>query len=140
MSQPPPSLSPRFRRARRVHERGDLDQAERLYADILRRDPDHFDALQLLAMLNYQRGAPDATLALLRAALRVDRSRADAHTDLGLVLIAMARFEEALSSYEAALAAAPHDPDALNGPGAPQLRLDRTLAAGGSFERAIALA
>jgi len=39
MPQPPSSLSPRFRRARRVHERGELDPAAQLYADILRRDP-----------------------------------------------------------------------------------------------------
>jgi tetratricopeptide (TPR) repeat protein len=77
MPQPSSSLSPKFRRARRVHERGELDEAERLYADILRRHPEHFDALHLLAMLNYQRGRLDAALALLRAALRIDGARAD---------------------------------------------------------------
>jgi tetratricopeptide (TPR) repeat protein len=140
MPQPPSSLSPKFRRARRVHERGDLDRAERLYTDILRRYPGHFDALHLLAMLNYQRGELDAALELLRAALRIDSARADAQSDLGLVLLAMARLEEALAGYEAAHAIAPDDPDALNGRGVALLRLDRTLAALASFERAIALA
>jgi tetratricopeptide (TPR) repeat protein len=140
MPQPSSSLSPKFRRARRVHERGELDEAERLYADILRRHPEHFDALHLLAMLNYQRGRLDAALALLRAALRIDGARADAQSDLGLVLLALARCEEALAAYEAAHALAPDDPDALNGRGVALMRLSRTAEALASFERALALA
>jgi tetratricopeptide (TPR) repeat protein len=140
MPQPPSSLSKMFGRARRVHERGELDRAERLYADILRRDPGHFDALHLLAMLNYQRGRLDAALALLRAALRVDSRRADVQSDLGLVWLGMARFEDAFASYDAAYAIAPDDPDALNGRGVALSRLGRTGQALASFERAIALA
>jgi len=139
MPQPPSSLS-LFRLARRVHERGELDRAERLYADVLRRDPDHFDALHLLAMLNYQRRRFDAAAKLLRSALRIDGLRADAHADLGLVLLAMGRFEEALAGYDAAHAIAPGDPDALNGRGVAMLRLARTAEALACFERAIMLA
>ncbi len=140
MPQPRSSLSPAFRRARSTHERGELDQAERLYADILRRNPAHFDALHLLAMLNHQRGRHDAAAGLLRAALRIDGARADAHADLGLVCLAMGGFEDALAGYDAAHAIAPDDPDALNGRGVALLRLGRTHEALASFERAIALA
>jgi tetratricopeptide (TPR) repeat protein len=140
MPQPRSRLSPAFRRARSTHDRGDLDQAERLYAEILRRDPGHFDALHLLAMLNHQRGRHDAAARLLRAALRIDGARADGHADLGLVCLAMGGFEDALAGYDAAHAIAPHDPDALNGRGVALLRLGRTDEALASFERAIALA
>ena len=139
MPQPPASVSPKFRRARRAHERGELDAAERLYGDILQRNPRHFDALHLLAMLNYQRGELDAAEKLQRAALQVDGARADAHTDLGLILLAMARFDDALAAYEAAHAIAPDDPEALNGRGVVLLRQGRTHEALASFERVIAL-
>ncbi len=129
-----------FGLARRVHERGELERAERLYVKVLQKDSGHFDALHLLAMLNYQRGRLDAAEKLLRSALRIDGTRADAHADLGLVLLAMGRCEEALAGYEAAHAAAPHDPDALNGRGVALLRLDRAAEALASFERALALA
>ena len=128
MPQPRSSLSPAFRRARSVHDRCELDQAERLYAEILRRDPAHFDALHLLAMLNYQRGRNDTAAKLLRAALRIDGGRADAQSDLGLVCLAMGGFEDALASYDAAHAIAPRDPDALNGRGVALLRLGSVLA------------
>jgi len=139
MPQPPASVSPKFRRARRAHERGELNEAERLCGDILQRNPRHFDALHLLAMLNYQRGELDAAEKLQRAALQVDGARADAHTDLGLILLAMARFDDALAAYEAAHAIAPDDPEALNGRGVVLLRQGRTHEALASFERVIAL-
>jgi tetratricopeptide (TPR) repeat protein len=139
MPQLPASVSPKFRRARRAHERGELDEAQRLYADILHRNPRHFDALHLLAMLNYQRGELDAAEKLQRAALRADGGRADAHADLGLVLLAMARLDDALAAYEAAHLIAPADPEALNGRGVVLLRQGRTDEALASFERVIAL-
>jgi len=134
-----PSLPRMLQRARRAHEQGELDCAEQLYGAILARDPDHFDALHLLAMLNYQRGVFDTALALLRAALATNSARADALADLGLVLCAMARFEAALASYEAALALAPDDTEALNGRGVALLRLGRVAQALESFARVLAL-
>jgi tetratricopeptide (TPR) repeat protein len=140
MPQPAASVSPKFRRARRAHENGELDQAERLYVEILGRNPRHFDALHLLGMLNYQRGALDAAERLLRAALQVDSARAEAHADLGLVLLAMDRLGDALAAYEAAHAVAPHDPEPLNGRGVVLLRQGRTHEALACFEQVIALA
>jgi tetratricopeptide (TPR) repeat protein len=133
-----PSLPRMLLRARRAHEQGELACAERLYGAVLSRDPEHFDALHLLAMLNYHRGALDAALALLRAALAIDGGRADALADLGVVLCAMARFEDALASYEAALAFAPHDTEALNGRGVALLRLGRAGQALESFAHVLA--
>src|SRR5258708_18482457 len=140
MPQTPSDLSPMFRRARRAHEGGQLRKAERIYADILYRDPGHFDALHLSAMLNYQRGQLDAALRLLGAALLIDRGRADAHSDLGLVLLSLGRCEEALASYDAAHTLAPHDPEPLNGRGVALLRLGRGAQALAAFERVLVLA
>jgi tetratricopeptide (TPR) repeat protein len=137
---PPSRVSRMIRSARHAHERGELGRAERLYAAALQRDPDNFDALHLLGMINYQRGRLDAALALLRAALKIDSRRADALSDMGLILHGMARFEEALTSYDAAHAIAPDDPEALNGRGVALLRLGRAAEALASFERVIALA
>jgi Flp pilus assembly protein TadD len=129
-----------MRRARRLHDRGDLDRAGRLYVEILQHDPHHFDALHLLGMLNHQRGQGEAALACLRAALQIDGSRSAALADLGLVLLTTGRCEEALASYDAALALAPNDPEFLNGRGVALARLDRTAEALASFERVLALA
>jgi tetratricopeptide (TPR) repeat protein len=136
---PQPLSTFTFEHARRLHESGDLAGAERLYIDVLRRDRGHFDALHLLGMLYYQRGALDGALACLRAALRIDAARPDAQSDAGLVLLAMGRPQEALAHYAAALAATPDDPEAINGGGVALLRLGRIFEALASFERALAV-
>ncbi|HLH93695.1 MAG TPA: tetratricopeptide repeat protein [Xanthobacteraceae bacterium] len=135
----PSQLSPRFRRARRLHEAGELDAAEQLYAEILRRDPRHFDALHLTAMLHYQRGRLERAEKLLRAALALDPCRADAQGDLGLVLLAAGRAQDAVPCYEAACRIAPEDADTHNGLGVAWLRIDRIAEALASFDRALAL-
>ncbi len=136
----PRSTSALFDHARRVHQSGDLAQAERLYGDILRRDAGHFDTLHLLGMLNYQRGRLDAALACLQNALRIDAARADAQSDAGLVLLALGQLDAALLRYDAAHSLAPDDADALNGKGVVLLRLDRPDEALASLTHALALA
>jgi tetratricopeptide (TPR) repeat protein len=136
---PQSSLSPRFRRARQLHQSGELDAAERLYGDILRRDPQHFAALHLLAMLHYQRGRLDHAERLLRAALSLDEACADAQADLGLVLLAAGRCGDALERYEAACRLALDDADFHNGRGVVLLRLERPDEALASFAQALAL-
>jgi tetratricopeptide (TPR) repeat protein len=136
MPQPPSTM---LNHARRCHEDGDLDGAERLYVEILRHDSGHFDSLHLLGMLNYQRGRLDAAQSLLAAALRIDHARADAQSDAGLILLAMGRPADALARYEAAHAIAPNDPDSLNGRGVALLRLGRDAQALASFAQALAL-
>jgi tetratricopeptide (TPR) repeat protein len=139
MACPHQSLPRLLARARRAHERGELDLAERLYAALLRRDPNHVDALHLLGLLNYQRGRLDAAHALISSAVALDRARVTTLSDLGLVLYGMARFEAALASYDAALAVAPHDPEALNGRGVALLHLGRAEAALETFARVLAI-
>src|ERR1700720_572787 len=89
-------------RARRALGQGKLDKAERLCAEIVRHRPHDVDALHLLGMLHYQRGQLAEALALLRMAVAIDDRRADMWSDLGLILLAFARFDEALAAYDRA--------------------------------------
>ena len=47
-----------------LHQQGELAQAESLYKEILESQPQHFDALQLLATLALQQDKPIAALEL----------------------------------------------------------------------------
>ena len=40
----------------RMHQAGKLAEAQRLYQEVLRLNPKHFPALQMLAYLHFQRG------------------------------------------------------------------------------------
>jgi tetratricopeptide (TPR) repeat protein len=127
-------------RGHRAHARGDLGEAERLYAAALQQDPESFDALHLLGFLAYQRGDPDRAVALIGAALERNGASADALFNLGLALHAKARYAEALASYDRAARISPHNPELLNSRGAALLELQRPADALASFERGLAIA
>jgi tetratricopeptide (TPR) repeat protein len=127
-----------LRRASRAHEDGEFDKAERLYTAVLHLQPDHFDALHGLGLLNYRRGRLDAALALIQAALKGDLGRADGFASLGLVFHALKQFERALKCYEEGLRIAPDDTELLNRRGVASLELGRPHEALENFERVLA--
>jgi tetratricopeptide (TPR) repeat protein/ADP-heptose:LPS heptosyltransferase len=96
-----------------LHRRGLIDDAERLYAGILKLAPKHFDAMHLLGVVHQQRGDSDGALRLIGAALELNDASADAHSNHGKVLLQLRRFDEALVSVERALALVPDHPQAL---------------------------
>jgi tetratricopeptide (TPR) repeat protein len=57
-------------------------------------------------------GKPDAAMRFCRRALELDASLAVAHANFGKLLFGAGRFAEALASFTAAAALAPHDADA----------------------------
>jgi hypothetical protein len=129
-----------LRRALRAHEHGEFDKAERFYTAVLHIDPDHFDALHGLGLINYRRGRLDAALALIQAALKADLDRADGFSSLGLVFHALKQFERALKSYDEGLRLAPDDAELLNRRGVALLELGRPQEALDNLERVLAAA
>jgi Flp pilus assembly protein TadD len=59
-----------------LHRRGLLDDAERLYAGILKLAPRHFDAMHLLGVIHQQRGDSEKALSLIGAALDLNNASA----------------------------------------------------------------
>ena len=53
-----------------LHRQGRLDEADRIYGDILARDPEHFDALHLSGVLRHQQGKSAEALRLVAAVRR----------------------------------------------------------------------
>jgi tetratricopeptide (TPR) repeat protein len=111
---PQSDLAGLVQRACAHHGRGELDLAEDLYRQILGADPAHFDALHLCGVLMQQRGRSAEALELIAAALAANARVAAAHSNCALVLAALGRHDEALASYERALALKPDFAIALN--------------------------
>lgn len=99
-----PNLQDALRRAVTHHQRGELDAAQALYADVLAVAPGNFDALHLSGVLQHQRGQAAEALRLLGQALASNARSASAHSNYGIVLAALARHDEALAAFDAALA------------------------------------
>ena len=122
-----------------LHSQGKFAEAERAYAELLRRQPGNFQVLHLYGVLALQRGQTERGIELLRQALALEPRQPLAHRDLGNALQQLRRFDEALVSYDKALALKSDLADAHNNRGvalASLRRLDEALV---SYGHAIAL-
>ena len=90
-----------------LHQQGNLAEASRLYGEVLRLQPRHFDALYLLGFAHLQRGECEDAQRLMQRALEVNPASLDALRHRGTALQHLGRHGEALASYDKALAIMP---------------------------------
>jgi len=121
-----------------LHRRGRLDEAERLYAGVLKLAPAHFDALHLLGLIRQKQGDNPEALRLIEAALQSGAATADAYSNHGKILMQLKRYGEALKSFEQALARVPGHGSALVGRAAIRIRMQDHAGALADAERAAA--
>jgi tetratricopeptide (TPR) repeat protein len=125
------SLAQKFDQAVKLHQAGDLNEAEKTYRDILEADPHHVHALQLLGLLCFQSGRHEPAFHFLVRAVRLKPDVASAHYNLANVLRALGRLDEAAASYRLALHYKHDYPEANN-------NLGSTLKAQGKLDDAAA--
>jgi predicted O-linked N-acetylglucosamine transferase (SPINDLY family) len=85
------------------HRAGRLAEAERIYRQVLARQPDHPETLNRLGVLTAQLGQLDAAVELIRRAVRLKPDFAEAHGNLGVVLKGKGQLDEAIASYRQAI-------------------------------------
>ena len=86
-----------------LQQAGRLSQAEAVYRQILRADPDHPDALYHMGMLAQQVGKNDIAIELLNRAIAGKTHNIDAYINLGIILKSQGRLEEAITYFRRAL-------------------------------------
>ncbi len=116
-----------------AHQSGKLEEAAALYAEALRRKPDHPDALNLSGALAFSRGDTNAAIRLIGKAIRFLPTHADAHLNLAEAFGKAGRLAEAIATAEKVLTFAPHYPDV-------HARLAKLHSETGAAELALAFA
>jgi tetratricopeptide (TPR) repeat protein len=91
------------RRAVALYSERRLDEAERLFREILEFAPDHADAHHFLGLLVHDRGDRQASAVLLNRAIALDPSSALYRYNVGLILEREQRHGEAPRCYRDAL-------------------------------------
>jgi protein O-GlcNAc transferase len=120
-----------------LHQRGDLASAEQLYVQILTGNPHHFDALHMLGVIRIHQGRNTEAVELIGSALQKIQNDARAWSNYGVALNNLKAHEQALSSYEKAIALSRDFPEALNNHGNTLTELGRAAEAIKSYDRAI---
>jgi predicted O-linked N-acetylglucosamine transferase (SPINDLY family) len=128
-----------LRSAHRAHQAGSIDEAARLYVEVLRGDPGNLEALYSLAQVHFRTARfADAERLAGEAARRQPRF-AEAWYLRGCALQRMARHVEAISAFERATAAKPGFAEAHVNRGGSLMALQRYDQGLGSFDQALAL-
>jgi tetratricopeptide (TPR) repeat protein len=91
----------------RLHQAGKLDEAERAYAKILDRAPSHPDALNLMGVVQSERGRNEMAVELLSRAARLVPKNPAILNNLGRACVRGRRYEEAIEALERAIALEP---------------------------------
>lgn len=124
--------------ALQFHERGQLTEAEKLYAAVLAVRPDHFDALQMMGLVKLAKGQAAEALHLMSAAMQARKSP-QVLLNYGLVLNALKRHAEAIESFDQAIKLKSKYAEAHNNRGATLASMEQHEAALESLRKAIAI-
>jgi len=119
--------------------KGHTRQAQRIYDEILLREPRNFAALHLSGVIAIQTGDPQRAVDLIGRALAVDSRNAEAHCNRGAALGGLGRWDEALSSYARAIEINPGYAEAHLNRGNALHAMGHSEAALASFDQSIAI-
>ena len=128
-----------FRRAITSFQQGRLEEAERSFRQLLRKEPRHLAALNILAIvLTSQKKYAEAEPYLLTA-LKINATSDATFYNYGIVLKALGRPEQALERFSQAIALNPGNAESWNNRGTVFNELGDPNAALSDFDKAISL-
>jgi tetratricopeptide (TPR) repeat protein len=133
------NISESFQAALEYHQRGDIQQAENIYREILNTEPDNFFALQYLGLIYYQRRNYDVAIEYINKALLVNPTDSHAYYNLGNIYKEKGLINEALESLQKAIDLDPNNVDAYNNKGLIHQEKDQLDEAIICFTKAIKL-
>ena len=128
-----------FSRGLKLHQSGELKQAEDCYREVYRLDPKHTDALHLLGVVALQQGRLDESIETIRQALSLKPDTPEYHANLAAAFRAQGNFDEAITHYRTALQLNPNYSVAHNNLGNTLLDVGQPAEAADSFRRALEL-
>ena len=137
-----PSVSRRtyrqaFAQGLKLHEQGRLTEAG--HAAVLAVRPDHFDALQMMALVKVAAGQPAEALRLMSMAMGARKPSPQILLNHGLILESLKHYQEAIESFDQAIKLKSKFAEAHNNRGAALTSLGRDEEAQGSCRKAIAI-
>ena len=135
-----PSLLAKLQAALEHHHAGRRDEAEQLYRAVLCADASNADALNLLGVLEYERGRNLEALDWLTKAIRASPKTASFHNNHGLVLVALGRHGEAATRFEQAGRLDASLQDAFYNLGVARQQLGQVDEAIAAYQKSLALA
>jgi tetratricopeptide (TPR) repeat protein len=140
-TQPPIdiALQVQLQRGLAFYRQGRIADAERIFAEVVQRVPNHFDALHILGVIAYRSRSYERAVQLISKAISINPNVASVYVDRGNALKALNRVEDALVSYDKAIALKADFAVAYSNRGVSLKELKRLDEALASYDKAVAL-
>ena len=132
------ALQAKFMEARALFQQGKFADSERKLREILRQQPNNFEALLVLGIIAAQTRKTEQAVDLIGRAIKLKPDVAEAYVNLGNAQMELNRPAEALVNFDKAIALKPNFSEAYNNLGNAFMDLGRPAEALPNFDRAIA--
>ena len=119
------------------HQKNNVQNAENLYKEVLKTNPNHFESIYNLGTLLAQTNRFDLAKPLLLKAIQIQPNYAKVHNNFGNVLKELGEHQKAITSYEKAIQIQPNYADAHYHLGIVFQELGEHQKAINSYEKAI---
>lgn len=106
------SLETKVQEAIRLHQIGKIGVAKKRYEQILKVNPNHFDALHMLGVAHFDQGNYQSATKLITQAVQIYQGSAIAYFNLANAWLAQGDMDKASDAYLKAIALDPYYPDA----------------------------
>lgn len=116
-----------------------LDGAALLLNQIIRKHPNHSEALRLSAFVNAQQGRNEIALVEIKKSILADKRNAIAYSNQGNIQLSLGMLSEALASYEMAIKLSPGFPETYSNLGNLYQDLKEYAKAINCYKKAIAI-
>ncbi len=124
------AMSKRLAEGLALHQAGRLEEAERIYEQVLAREPRNADAQQFLGLVRLRRGDVEGAVERISRAVVLNPKVGAYHYNLGLALQRRGDAAEAMASYRRAVGLSPDLAEAHN-------NLGNLLRESGALEAAV---
>ena len=121
------------------HQNGRLREAEELYHQILRTEPEHADALHYLGLIAHQQGCRETAVELMTRAIEKEPRRAVYFVHLGQLWEASGELDQAIANYRKAASLDPGLEAAFHKLGDALLKRGQLAEAAASYGRALSI-
>ena len=126
-----------FAQAAKDYKKNNFKSAEKLYKEILKKNPNHFDSIVLLGTLLAQSGKLEKAKQFFQKAIKINPNSSNVNYNLGLAFKELGEYKKAVSHYEKAIKIKPEYFIAHNNLGIIFYKLGEFQKAKHCYERAI---
>ena len=100
-------MGKKFQEAFELHKNGSLQEAKKIYEEILEEIPNDFNCLHHLGLIAKKNEEYLSAIELISQAVSINPNSSAAHYNLGNTLQGLNRIKEAIASYDKAIAIKP---------------------------------